>query len=417
MADDKPKHKPQAKRTLEEVLRSLKDLVRNDLTREDAARAAGRHASGPPAAADEPESFGEALSRLDEIIDEKIIRPARATPAPPPAAPLADDVEIEWDADAQADPPQVEEAAPVAAEPEATVQPPADAAEPGFGQEALDDADGGAEYRVEPGPEAAAELPEADAADLAALEAIELAPLAPQEPESRSDAPAGPQEAFRFPEPGAGPAAAEFEAAPEDRPAAAAESRERTGSVAADEPDGNRPAFLESDQLESSRADDTDAADNTPSFDAEPMAGASREPAFAAGHRQPFMSTDDPGNHSHRPDTRARPGGPAGRDASVHSRPEAAGPAPSSDSPGANSEPPLLEEEIPVLQDVAPGQAPPPASLPDAAHARDIAIRVIARINIERRKAGETPLDIKTIERLQRYLTEALTKAATGRLK
>ena len=54
---------------------------------------------------------------------------------------------------------------------------------------------------------------------------------------------------------------------------------------------------------------------------------------------------------------------------------------------------------------------------PDVAQARDIAIRVIAKLNIERRKLGEKPLDIKTIERLQQYLADALSKRALNKLR
>jgi hypothetical protein len=74
-------------------------------------------------------------------------------------------------------------------------------------------------------------------------------------------------------------------------------------------------------------------------------------------------------------------------------------------------------EEIPVLNEVADISAPTAPTLPAATHARDIAIRVIAKLNIERRKAGEKPLDIKTIERLQQYLADALSKRALNKPK
>lgn len=76
--------------------------------------------------------------------------------------------------------------------------------------------------------------------------------------------------------------------------------------------------------------------------------------------------------------------------------------------PGPEESPlPTLDDGIPVLHEIAeiePGHEPPtPEQL------RHIAIRVIARLNIERRKAGEAPLDIRTIERLQQLLKEALS--------
>jgi hypothetical protein len=60
----------------------------------------------------------------------------------------------------------------------------------------------------------------------------------------------------------------------------------------------------------------------------------------------------------------------------------------------------------PLTLEVEPIAATPP--LPDPQHARDLAIRVVAKLNIEMRKAGGQGLDIKTILRLQRLLKEAL---------
>lgn len=73
------------------------------------------------------------------------------------------------------------------------------------------------------------------------------------------------------------------------------------------------------------------------------------------------------------------------------------------------------QTEIPVLKEIAELAALSSTPLPQPGQARDIAIRVIARLNIERRKAGEMPLDIKTIERLQQYLAEALAKRALNK--
>jgi hypothetical protein len=42
--------------------------------------------------------------------------------------------------------------------------------------------------------------------------------------------------------------------------------------------------------------------------------------------------------------------------------------------------------------------------------AEAIAVRAIARYNIERRRAGEPPLDLKGIERLRHILTEAIAR-------
>jgi len=73
--------------------------------------------------------------------------------------------------------------------------------------------------------------------------------------------------------------------------------------------------------------------------------------------------------------------------------------------------------DLPVLQDVV---VPPPAAtqlnlieppLPNADRARELAVRVAARLNIERRQRGEPGIDTKTIHRLQQLLREELEKA------
>ena len=58
-----------------------------------------------------------------------------------------------------------------------------------------------------------------------------------------------------------------------------------------------------------------------------------------------------------------------------------------------------INEQIPV----------PPQ--PAADRARELAVRVAARLNIERRKRGEAGIDTKTIHRLQQLLREELEKA------
>jgi hypothetical protein len=77
----------------------------------------------------------------------------------------------------------------------------------------------------------------------------------------------------------------------------------------------------------------------------------------------------------------------------------------------------LAFDDIPVLQDVV---TPPPAegrSGDDSAPAidpqklRELSIRTVARLNIELRKRGESPLDARLIDRLQRLLREELEKS------
>jgi hypothetical protein len=77
----------------------------------------------------------------------------------------------------------------------------------------------------------------------------------------------------------------------------------------------------------------------------------------------------------------------------------------------------LAFDDIPVLQDVvAPQPAAGETSEPpiDPQKLRDLSIRAIARLNIELRKRGESPLDAKLIDRLQGLLREELEKAAKG---
>ena len=96
MADDRPKHKPQKKHTLDEVLKSLQDLIRNDLIA--AARVAGGTAPAalppaePAASTPAPDPFHSALDTLDTLIDHELVEPAKqARAAPPPPDDLPDD--------------------------------------------------------------------------------------------------------------------------------------------------------------------------------------------------------------------------------------------------------------------------------------------------------------------------------------
>lgn len=84
MSDDRPKHKPQKKHTLEEVLKSLQDLIRNDLiAAQGVADQPKPPALGPPSP--RTDSFDTALDTLDHLIDHELIEPvsqARAVPPP-----------------------------------------------------------------------------------------------------------------------------------------------------------------------------------------------------------------------------------------------------------------------------------------------------------------------------------------------
>jgi len=116
MTSDKPKHKPNTKHTLEEVLKSLHDLIRNDLVSATAAApapGADRPPAADPSAAASADDFSSALDKLDEIITHKIIEPVERARREPPALEVVDD-EIVWDEE----PAAADGAAASAAEPE-----------------------------------------------------------------------------------------------------------------------------------------------------------------------------------------------------------------------------------------------------------------------------------------------------------
>lgn len=68
-------------------------------------------------------------------------------------------------------------------------------------------------------------------------------------------------------------------------------------------------------------------------------------------------------------------------------------------------------DDIPVLSEVVDL---PVQTTPAAPNARTVAVRVVARLNIELRKAGTEPLDPAIIDRLEQLLREALDPSATA---
>lgn len=68
-------------------------------------------------------------------------------------------------------------------------------------------------------------------------------------------------------------------------------------------------------------------------------------------------------------------------------------------------------DDIPVLNEVVDL---PTQSAPAAPNARTVAVRVVARLNIELRKAGTAPLDPAIIDRLEQLLREALDPNAAA---
>jgi hypothetical protein len=471
MADQKPKHKPQKKRTLEEVLKSLQDLIRNDLVSgqplHPSWRESGRPKDGPKNASAETDSFHKALSKLDQIIKEKIIEPTERARETPPEPLLPDEeIEIEWDvaepaADAGADGGDIEaadlsdldgmtaeleeiELQPLAPDTASTVEVPV---EPRSDATTVEPETGSP-----PGPAVPQEIPP----DLV-VEVIEAAPVSPPE-EPTAEPPAGDaspvsqptqedtidlssvptrsesaedQREFDFPARSeaalplevAAPNAAAPEAGRESDAAADAEAVE---NVAAASPEDSATVDLSADseaeapnpaaspeQPEVAAVESRNGADAyTVEFTTEP-----KPPTPAAGSA-PGVKTETADSAraasasaeaaSQPPDESAVKKRPTPSDSAKHDKP------PSERGDTAHGAPDT-EPSIPVLKDVADLKTPPAPPLPEVSQARDIAIRVIARLNIERRKSGEKPLDIKTIERLQQYLADALNKRALNK--
>ncbi len=107
------------------------------------------------------------------------------------------------------------------------------------------------------------------------------------------------------------------------------------------------------------------------------------------------------------------------RDAAASSEAEPAEPAPPAANtyhaaPPAPAESPISDDDIPVLHEVAHEILSAPGTLPTPEQARDIAVHVVARLNIELRKGGAQPLDPSTIDRLQKLLREALASKSSG---
>lgn len=422
MSDEKPKHKPQQKHTLSEVLKSLQDLIRTDLIPGPKPPPAGTAPPRPPPSPAEADSFHDALEHLDRMITERIIEPVERAREEPPEPLLPDEtLEIEWDETQHA-----ERAAEEARALEADLPAP-----DGVGIEEIIELEGIPDHAgldpeptpvdgTEPEPGWDEPVPAAidgiDAAD--PVVDLTAAPLSEElAPREADDAPTGEperQHAFDFSAPGATP-----DPRPETEPAdggdsvAAAEPAPEPEIVILDrsleEPESGAPPAQPTPpappEQRTNAADELKATDAVPPLVVE-YTGATTDASDEGGDAAPRSA--EPGTNRAASDTETEPVKSRSRSESTPGSPRHA-----AESPDA----PTAAQDIPVLQDVADLSAPPAPPLPDAAQARDIAIRVIARLNIERRKAGESPLDIKTIERLQQYLADALTKRALNKPK
>ena len=497
MVDSQPKHKPNEKHTLDEVLKSLKDLVRNEVLDK----------SPPPAAASVPVAkpasspsmgMGEIISSLEDLLDTDLTfedKPKQPVTAAPPPAPE--------DSAPAAAAPELDEALEIEMTGEGAPQP-----APNFPDEMSDEdiAKALADIELEMGIDAAP-APTAPAAELEFLDADDAdAPITPaaddaapaleltvQEPPAEA-AEEGQRElpltAFRRPPAATQDAAPVADTEPEEIAAAPPPTEpidEKSETIeltsAPMEPaatnDAAPPAAIDSDftidfapaQPHAQTAPPSDDELAPPPWEDDgtferaepPVHRGSRESAHGSSPSPSGGRNEDGGGF---PDTSMfqpdAPGGSLGESIELDisgfstSEPE---PPPATETPGAEQQSaplpntevietvveiieseteviemapdtlvPLPPGEIPVLKNVAvegrtePVPHPaetftlelsPPAPLPPAPSSRDlhqVAVRVIAKLNIELRKAGKPPLDAKTINRLQQLLKEAMER-------
>lgn len=356
-ADDKPKHKPNPKHTLEEILKSLQDLIRNDLLEGDATPPSASRATGPTAAT----AAGGELATLRHSL-ETLVREELTTEDAGPAAPSASDGSapsapgpdtaippeglqevFSFDAATQAVAP---EHAPGATPPDQDDRQP--------GSIDLARATDGTETEssvAPPEPEAAPVQPGCDDSATAhseALPAAGSAPTAEERPEFTPQADVAPS----------GVAVA----------APVGEMVEAAGRLAAQLPPDTSPAETAGDWDDIPVLEEVvteTVAEHEPGElpDVAPLSLPAGHPAEAEG---------------------PKPGGPA---------PKAR--ADSIDQPASHTPPDNLELPLPA---------------PSRAH--ELAVRTVARLNIELRKAGKRPLDAKVIARLAMMLRETLESDA-----
>lgn len=519
MSDDKPKHKPQQKHTLSEVLKSLQDLIRTDLvtalgTTQPASAVAEPRVETPPPTPTEPDIFSEALDQLDDIITHNIIEPVeRAKDTPREPLLPEETLEIEWDEIEPGPSVSVDRAATEGARP--SPQPPelSEASEDTIELAAEESqAQGQQEQRtnnvveleiiqIETESDKAPETVDLDAPEARSdsddnvidfetgadeTEVIELTSVSETDDVAPDTIELPPESTAEFAEPEnrEEPAASPTPSAPEPaasvRPAPNPQQELFATYVAPPEPlkpapDAAPTAPLDTASKASQAPKDTaappeqlkpanDAAKTVSAADGSKAKQASRETTAAppppvpplaeprdaarqtaaeaqaeGGHDIPSLTIDfDVTQLSATPDeataakiaeappeptprnapkTPPAAEAPRARSAETAAKEATKPPANSKNTAAEPQAPAPVQQDIPVLKEVANVEAPPSAPLPSAAQARDIAIRVIARLNIERRKAGEAVLDIKTIEKLQQYLADALNKRTLNKPK
>jgi hypothetical protein len=462
MADTQPKHKPNEKHTLDEVLKSLKDLVRNEVL--DKAQ--------PPAAEPAPAALarpgpspsmgmGEIISSLEDLLDTDLTfedKPKQPVAPPPAAKDIEPGLDETPEVIAQAAPPAASfpeemsdediakaladielemnnEVAPTPAlqadEPEfldpdeeIVLMPAADEPAPALELTVQEPSTDAAEEEQGELPLTTFKRPPVEHRDTASSPAIAeesldeeiLAAPAPAPAEATDETPAA-IEPTLAPEP-----VAPAETAP------AAPTDIEFAVDFAPTPSQTQPAPPADDDLAPPPWEDDGMLER-----AEPPASSAADSGGMLGES---IELDISGFSSNAPEA------PAALDAPSDETPSAPLPPTELIEPDVKlieSETEVIEMapdtllslpagEIPVLKNIAvegPAQsAPPPAEAftlelsppapsapaPSSRDLHQVAVRVIAKLNIELRKAGKPPLDAKTVNRLQQLLKEAMDK-------
>lgn len=447
MADTRLKHKPNEKHTLDEVLKSLNDLVRNEVLDKPRPPASGPKSVPTSAATMDMRDIISSLENLladDLDVEPKPVasastetRPANAGVAPktsPPATTAAEleeaieaaeatiESELAVSGETPVPEPTIADAAPTL---ELTIEEPPAAPAKGVQQELP-------LFIGDPGPSATEvkQAPIPTEVGLPTIEVEETSPTAESDATFASDMAAELEtiadEILAAPAPSDTAAtnsySVDFVSDADFAPAENAGAPEEISIEAAPAPDTATATIEYTPSAKTTR--ETDSADS-PAVETVPSApdtaqtSAPLEDLAAPVQDEPPANEDAILDRSEPPDAGEAPtgddsgsslGGVVDFDLSASEPAPAAAPT----SHSMATAPPTPVDDIPVLDDVAlapPGIAKPaPASPSSPDRVREMAIKIIARLNIEMRKAGKQPLDAKTINRLQQLLREALEK-------
>lgn len=356
-ADDKPKHKPNPKHTLEEILKSLQDLIRNDLLEGDTpAPTAGRPATS--ATSSTPGGELEALRHSLESLVAEELTPDDAVAIDQPATGLS---------------------APAATPTEGAIPP-----------EGLQDVFSFDTAAQAVAPEEAPTATPPGQDDLQ-FETIDLA-TSSDEIEAESSAPPQEQESAAVRPTFDESATADSEALPASDAAPTAEESTEFTAEAGVWPCG---VPIEAPAGEPVRAVDLLVPEQPPDTHPPETAGDWEDIPVLDEIVAETAAEHDSGE---LPDGASLPL-PTGRHDDVEP-PQTARP---------RREPRIDSTDEPASQTTRDNLDLP---LPAPSRAHDLAVRTVAKLNIELRKAGKRPLDAKVITRLAMMLRETLESDA-----